>query len=245
MRKTKLLVSALSVAAILPLSSCGLERTNANDFQGTYEMYRAFFEKTYEYDNMKVVMDLGGGRFRTEYICASTSHSVDSDTHRDTWAYLNKDGWKTVAYQYTPSAPATQEHWYKYNANDYQTEYKSYIKYINFLDVCKYELEHDSEGLMQHWFENTEFDTRKEDLGDGKSRLTVKGAYYEYGTDEKSSVDFVAEAENGLVKKIIYKTSETSDYDDDLKIVSNVLVTISYGGVKSIELPDITGWEER
>ena len=47
------------------------------------------------------------------------------------------------------------------------------------------------------------------------------------------------------MKKIIYKTSETSDYDDDVKIVSNVLVTISYGGVKSIELPDITGWEER
>ena len=52
MRKTKLLVSALSVAAILPLSSCGLERTNAKDYEGTLEMYRAFFEKTYEYEKI-------------------------------------------------------------------------------------------------------------------------------------------------------------------------------------------------
>ena len=231
MRKTKLLVSALSVAAILPLSSCGLERTNAKDYEGTLEMYRAFFEKTYEYDNMKVVMDLGDGRFRTEYICASTSHSIDSGNDLDTWAFLNKDGWKTVAYEYNE----TKYHYFKYNAEDYGVEYKNFISYIDFLESYK-----DAVKANPALEEEAIFDAKKDNLGEEKTRFTLKISRH---TDEgdKHWLSFVADAEHGLVRNVTYSTM-----DPYAGVVSrSIAMSFSYGAVKSIDIPDITGWEER
>lgn len=231
MRKTKLLVSALSVAAILPLSSCGLERTNAKDYEGTLEMYRAFFEKTYEYDNMKVVMDLGDGRFRTEYICASTSHSIDSGNDLDTWAFLNKDGWKTVAYEYNES----KYHYFKYNAEDYGVEYKNFISYIDFLESYK-----DAVKANPELEKEAVFDAKKDNLGEEKTRFTLKISRH---TDEgdKHLLSFVADAEHGLVRNVTYSTKDL----DEGVVSRSITLSFSYGAVKSIDIPDITGWEER
>ena len=58
MRKNRLLLAVLGGAALTSISSCSFfERKSANDFDGAFEMYEAFFKETYEYDNMKVVME--------------------------------------------------------------------------------------------------------------------------------------------------------------------------------------------
>ena len=236
MRKTKLLLGALSIAAIMPLASCGLERTDANDFQGTCEMYKAFFEKTYEYDNMKVVMDLGDGRFRTEYICASTSHSIDSNDNLHTWAFFNRDGWKTVAYEYDFESQTGKTHWFKYDSKEYGTEYKSFISYIDVLGSVEANFIHYPELEDQAVFE-----AKKENLGDEKTRLKFTIGARTIENNTKNWLTYVAEAEHGLVTRVSYSTIDM----DEGVVDRSTVITFSYGGIKSIEVPDITGWPER
>lgn len=235
MRKTKLMLGALAIASAISLSSCGFERTNAQDYEGTLEMYTAFFKKTFEYDNMKVVMDLEGGVFRTEYICASTSHSIDSNTDLETWAYLNKDGWKTVAYEYDLESVTGKTHWFKYDAASYKEEYKNFISYINIMKNYEDELERDP-SLAEH----TIWDTKREDLGKGKARFDLTVSKKDSVKKGEEGMRFVALSENGLVTKVTIARFGEKIGDDDFSRV----ITFTYGGVKSIAIPDVTGWPE-
>ena len=234
MRKTKLLVSALSVAAILPLSSCGLERTNAKDYEGTLEMYKAFFEKTYEYDNMKVVINMEDGGFRTEYIRTSTSHTIDSNTDLDTWAFLNEDGWKTVAYEYNFESQTGKTHWFKYDASSYEEEFKNYISYIDFTKTFEKAVELDPSVK-----DETIFEAKKENREDGRAYFEVMVYKRVEDADDQHWMTFQADSEDGLVTRVAISTF---DPDDGEKLRR---INFEYACVKPIDIPDITGWEKR
>ena len=237
MRKTKLLIGALSFASILSLSSCGFEKTDARDFEGTLEMYKAFFKRTYEYDNMRVVLDLGNEGFRTEYICASASHTIDSSEDMDTWAFVNKDGWKTVACEYGLETPDGKNHWYMYDTDEYQKEYKSFVSYINYLDKIEETLKEPSSEVAEG-YKKVLFKAKKEDLGDEKARFSAE--MWVDDENRKDRIVFIAESERCLVSKVDYSFFNASG-----ELSRHVSATFSYGGVKPIDIPDITGWPQR
>ena len=232
MRKSKLMLSTLAILSCMPLTSCGVERTNS--YEGTLEMYKAFFEKTYEYDNMKVVINLEDGGFRTEYIRASTSHTIDSNTDLDTWAFLNEDGWKTVAYEYNFESPTSKTHWFKYDASSYEEEFKNYIGYIDFTKSFEKVLEIDPS-----FKDEIAFEAKKENLGDGKAHFEVKATNLVKEDGQERWMTFSADSEDGLVSRVDISTFDSDDGEKFRRI------NFEYACVKPIDIPDITGWEKR
>ena len=235
MRKNRLLLAVLGGAALTSISSCSFfERKSANDFDGAFEMYEAFFKETYEYDNMKVVMEFDDS-FITEYICASTSYSIDSKDGKNTWAFLNKDGWKTVAYKYEKSEQdgllhSTPEDQYEYSASAYENNYKSFIRYVDYLGSLK-------ETLTKEQVKGLSIEAKKENLGEDNALFTLKIVDpTEKDSKNQFKYELKAESENGLVRTI-------KSYRNDSNEPSNLEVTIIYSGVKSIEVPDITDWK--
>lgn len=238
MRKQNLLISALASAMLMPLASCTPERTEADDWEGLYEMYRSFFEKTYAHENMTVDF-YGDGVMKewTEQIHGSTSHIETNG--EETWAWRNEVDTKIVGYQYNQGG-----HCYIANDKLYEKTYKSYIGRISILDKAE---EMFQEGLTfteRTAIENSTFSAEKKDLGNHMNSLTCKieSPAYLMDENEHESYSFVfhAEAKEGLVIKVSY----SGIFDDDETTKNQSIFKITYNNVGRIRIPDISNWSE-
>ena len=242
MRRTNLILSALASAMILPLSSCAPEKTEANDWEGLYQMYKDFFKKTYEHTNMTVDF-YGDGVMKewTEEIHGTSSHITANG--EETWAWRNEVDTKIVGYQHSFSGPNS----HCYIADDilYEETYKSYIGRISILDKANEKFQEGLTYVERSLVEDSTFSAEKKDLDNDMTSLTctIDSPAYDM-TDgdhfEASKFVFHAEAKEGLVIKVSYASYEKGNERNKNQSVFK----ITYNNVGRIKIPDITGWSE-
>ena len=159
MRKKGLLVGALALTSLLPLSSCdSYEFTQATTFQEAYDLFKTFFAKTFEHTNMKVsiinyidyVADPENAyeasferdwkeenSLETEVVLGDASHRFDKDGTKDDWAFVNAEGERIAASQKTTlneDSSITKEQSYRTGRKEYLSAYKSFIDQIDFFE---------------------------------------------------------------------------------------------------------------
>ena len=159
MRKKGLLVGALALTSLLPLSSCdSYEYTTAETFQEAYDLFKTFFAKTFEHTNMEVSISSDidyvadpektyEASFErdwkqeeseeTETVLGDASHRFDKDGSKDDWAFVNAEGERIAASQKTThneDSSITKEQSYRTGRKEYLNAYKSFIDQIDFFE---------------------------------------------------------------------------------------------------------------
>ena len=270
MRKKGLLVGALALTSLLPLSSCdSYEYTTAETFQEAYDLFKTFFAKTFEHTNMEVsiinyidyVADPENdyeasferdwkqeNSLETEVVLGDASHRFDKKGTKHDWAFVNAEGERIAASQKTThneDSSITKEQSYRTGRKEYLNAYKSFIDQIDFFE----EIASESYLTGKTPEEIGNFDTvewfsrveKKTFYEDGK-RHHYEG-YECYLTLLGHTIYRVSGRINGDDGLVDHCFTEYYDCKNDIfRRKEERSFEIKYDTVKKIDLPDVSGW---
>lgn len=269
MNKTKLMIGALSSVLCLSLASCQTkpQKVVATGFEASRDAFNECFEKTFSHQNMTISYDEAGTNAKwTEKIMGNTSCLVEEQSVwteergsfytvvSKTWSFVNEKGEKIVAIEETPWSEGARyivQH-YRVGETDYQSDYKSYIKYF------------DIANKLEEWIKPFTSTSEGKDLYE---KTTVSWIRYNSSVIDPKDDDFY-----------FYDVLDSRNYsEDDCIMVSmfgrinpktelvtsaSILVELpegcgpdygkctwyrlqmTYDDVEKIDIPDISGWED-
>ena len=266
MRKNGLLVGALALGSLLPLSSCidTYAITEVRTFEEAYDLFEKFFSKTFENTHMEVEIakswDPGQKWELTsrETIQGTSSYCTgmtSKDHFYNSWAYILGDGMKVSATEKNEHDPedntvTTVEKTYSIGDLSYSNTYKSYIKGLNYIEYLARESALTGK-TPEELAGSNEVYCGINGLGPiGTSQLMLHLQYVDVKKEIFDSKYFLwanRDNETGLITSASVSYYDDFGYQPSLSSVTKrdtiIKFTMNYDDVRDISLPDLKDYE--